>query len=101
MLSQLSLLLCAELFHKDNLCLCFQYFATGDLIARSYTMAPRKVPKEVVESSGQGSDIVFDTSPRSINTIKTWTHISNVLQPEVTNCLDDSYDEENDDTSTK
>ena len=64
-------------------------------------MAPRKVPKEVVESSGQGSDIVFDTSPRSINTIKTWTHIPNVLQPEVINCSDDSCDEENDDMSTK
>jgi hypothetical protein len=28
-------------------------------------------------------------------------HISNVLQPEVINCLDDSCDEENDDMSTK
>lgn len=101
MLSHLSFLLCAELFHQDNFCPCFQSFATRDLIARSYTMAPRKAPKAVVESSGQGSDIVSDTLPRSINTIKTWTHISNVLQPEVINCLDDSCDEENDDMSTK
>jgi hypothetical protein len=64
-------------------------------------MAPRKAPKAATESSGQGSDIVSDTSPRSINTIKTWTHISNVLQPEVINCLDDSCDNEDDDISTK
>jgi hypothetical protein len=64
-------------------------------------MAPRKAPKAAAKSSGQGSYIVSDTSPRSINTIKTWMHISNVLQPEVINCPDDSYDNEDDDMSTK
>jgi hypothetical protein len=74
---------------------------TGDLIARLYIMDPRKAPKAAIESSGQGSYIVSDTLPRSINTIKIWTHISNVVQPEVINCPDDSCDSGDDDMSTK
>ena len=64
-------------------------------------MALRKVPKATVESPGQGSDIISDTSLRSINTVKTWTYVSNILQYELINCPDDSSDNEKDDLSTK
>jgi hypothetical protein len=64
-------------------------------------MAPRKAFKAVAESSGQGSDVVFDTSPRSIDTVKTWTYISDILQYESINCLDDSSDNEKDYLVTK
>ena len=64
-------------------------------------MAPQKVPKTTSGNSGQGSDIIFDTSPKSINTVKTWTHVSNVLQFKLINCPDDSSDNEKDDLSSK
>jgi hypothetical protein len=64
-------------------------------------MAPRKITKTTGESSGQGSDIISDTSPRSINTVKTWTQVSNVLQREMINCLDDSSGNEKEDISIK
>jgi hypothetical protein len=64
-------------------------------------MAPCKVFKAVAKSSSHGSDVVFDTSPRSINTIKTWTYISDILQSESVNCSDDSNDNEKDDLATR
>jgi hypothetical protein len=64
-------------------------------------MAPRKTPKTTGESSGQGSDIISDTSPRSINTVKTWTQVSDVLQRELINCSDDSSGNEKEDISIK
>jgi hypothetical protein len=79
----------------------FSFSVTGDLIARFYIMAPRKASKAAAESPGQGSDIISDTSPRSINTVKTWTYVSNILQSELINCPDDSSDNEKDDLSTK
>jgi hypothetical protein len=64
-------------------------------------MAPRKAFKAAAESSGQGSDVVSDTSPRSINTVKTWTYISDIFQSESVNCSDDSSDNEKDDLATR
>ena len=64
-------------------------------------MAPWKASKESVESSGKGSDNVFDTSPRSIDSIKTWSYISKVIQSELVNYSDDSNDNEKDDLATK
>jgi hypothetical protein len=64
-------------------------------------MAPRKTPKTTGESSGQGSDIISDTSPRSINTVKTWTQVSDILQRELINCSDDSSGNEKEDISIK
>jgi hypothetical protein len=64
-------------------------------------MALRKTPKTTGESLGQGSYIIFDTSPRSINTVKTWTQVSNVFQREMINCSDDSNDNEKEDIYTK
>jgi hypothetical protein len=54
-----------------------------------------------VESSGQGSDVVSDTSPRSINTVKNWTYISDILQSESVNYTDDSNDNDKDDLASK
>jgi hypothetical protein len=59
------------------------------------------MPKTIGENLGQGSDIISDTSPRSINTVKTWTHVSNILQFELINCPKDSSDNEKDDLSSK
>jgi hypothetical protein len=64
-------------------------------------MAPRKAFKVATESSGQGSDVVSDTSPRSINTVKTLTYISDILQSESVNCSDDFSDNEKDYLATK
>jgi hypothetical protein len=59
------------------------------------------VPKVVSESSGQDSDIFSNTSPRSINSVKTWSYVSNILQFDSVNCWDDSSDNKKDDLSTK
>jgi len=64
-------------------------------------MAPRKASKASVESSGQGVDTISDTSPRSIDSIRNWPYVSEVLQSELVNCSDDSSDNERDDLATK
>jgi hypothetical protein len=64
-------------------------------------MAPRKVPKATSKSPGQNTDVISDTSPRSINTVKTWTNVFNILQYELVNFPDDSSNNENEDLSTK
>jgi hypothetical protein len=93
--------LCAEPFFQDNHCLCFSIFSTGGPVAGFSIMAPQKVPKSDVESLGQDSYVFSDTSPQSINSIKTWSYVSNILQYKSINCLDDSSDNEKDDLSTK
>jgi hypothetical protein len=45
--------------------------------------------------------VVSDTSPWSINVVKTWSYVSNILQSKFVSCSDDSSDNENDDLSTK
>jgi hypothetical protein len=64
-------------------------------------MAPRKYSKVIVESSGQGLDTVSDTSPQSVDSVRTWSYVSEVLQSELVNCSDDSSDNEKDDLDTK
>lgn len=64
-------------------------------------MAPRKASKVIVDTSGQGSDTVSDTSPWSIDTVKTWSYVSDTLQSELVDCSDDSSDNEKDDLATK
>ena len=64
-------------------------------------MAPRKAVKANVEVTGQGSDNVADTSPRSVNSIPNWSFVSNVLQAELVDYSDDSDDVERDDIHTK
>ena len=46
-------------------------------------------------------DIISDTSPQSIDSIRTWSYVSEVLQSELVNCSDDSSDNEKDDLATK
>jgi hypothetical protein len=67
----------------------------------SLTMAPRKVSKATVEVSGQGSDNVSDTSPRSVDSVRTWSYISKVLQSELVDVSDDSSENEKYDLITK
>ena len=64
-------------------------------------MAPQKAPKAADESYVHNTDVISDTSPRSISTVKTRTHIFNTIQNELVNCPDDSSDNENDNLSTK
>jgi hypothetical protein len=65
------------------------------------TMPPRKDVKETSEISRQSSEVISDTSPRSINTVKTWMYVFNILQHELVNCPDDSSDNEREDMSLK
>jgi hypothetical protein len=69
--------------------------------SESSIMAPRKSSKAIAENSGQGSDNVSDTSPQSIDSVRTWSYISKVLQSELVNFSDDSSDNEKDDLTTK
>ena len=68
---------------------------------QSPAMALRKASKVNVEVSGQGSDNVTDTSPRSIDSVPNWLFISNVLQEKLVDYSDDSDDNEKDDLTTK
>jgi hypothetical protein len=64
-------------------------------------MALWKMPKNIGKSSSQGSDIISNTLPRSINTVKTWKQVSNVLQRKLINCSNNSNDNEKEGISTK
>jgi hypothetical protein len=63
-------------------------------------MALRKASKATVEVSGHGSDNVSDTSPQSVDSVRTWSYISEVLQSELV-VSDDSTDNEKYDLITK
>jgi hypothetical protein len=79
----------------------YTYFYRRRAKAGSLAMAPRKASKANVEVLGQGSDNVSDTSPRSVDSIKTWSFVSDVLQSELVDYSDDSSDNEKDDLTTK
>ena len=64
-------------------------------------MATRKVSKANIEVSGQGSENVADNSPRSFDSVRTWSFVSDVLQAELVDYSDDSSDNEKDDLTTK
>jgi hypothetical protein len=68
---------------------------------RPDTMAPRKETKAPSEGSSQNTDILFDTSPRRIDIVKSWMQVFNMLQYELVNFLDDSSDDETKDLATK
>jgi hypothetical protein len=63
-------------------------------------MAPRKAAKANIEVAGQGSDNVSDTSPRSVDSVPSWSFVSDILQTELVN-YSDSDDNEKDDLNTK
>jgi hypothetical protein len=48
-------------------------------------MALWKMVKEVGDISRQNIDILSDTSPRAMETIKTWMQICDILQYELRN----------------
>jgi hypothetical protein len=69
-------------------------------VQRLDTITPWKAPKATGEISSQNVDVLSNTSPKSIDTIKSWTHISNILQYELVNCPNDSSDNEKEDLAT-
>jgi hypothetical protein len=88
-------------FTRITVVLCFSIFSTGGPVTGFSIMAPRKTSKAAINSSGQGLDVVSDTSPWSINVVKTWSYVSNILQSESVSCSDYSSNNENDNLSTK
>jgi hypothetical protein len=68
---------------------------------RPDTMAPWKVAKAPCEGSSQNTYILSDTSPRSIDVIKSWMQVFNILWYELVNCPDDSADDDMEDLATK
>jgi hypothetical protein len=56
-------------------------------------MAPRKITKATDEISSPITDVLSDTSPRTIDTMKTWMQVFDILQYKLINCPNDSGDE--------
>jgi hypothetical protein len=67
-------------------------------------MAPRKTLKksdEAGEGSNPNSDVLSDTTPHVVDSIRSWMQIFKILEREVINCPDDSGDEKTDKLGTK
>ena len=67
-------------------------------------MAPRKTSKkndDVSEGLNLNVDIMSDTMPHVVDSIRSWMQIFTILEHEVINFLDDSGDEKNDTQGTK
>ena len=59
-------------------------------------MAPRKVPKkseEAGESSNPDGDVISDTTPHAMDSVKSWRQIFDTLDYEIRNCSDDFRNE--------
>jgi len=56
-------------------------------------MTPRKMAKAAGESTNSNTDVLSNTSPRAIDTVKSWTHVFDILQHELINFPEDSGDE--------
>jgi hypothetical protein len=55
-------------------------------------MAPRKAPKkseEAGESSNLDGDVISDTTPHAVDSVKSWRQIFETLDYEIRNCPDD------------
>jgi hypothetical protein len=62
-------------------------------------MAPRKMSKkndDAGEGSNPNADVLSDTTPHVVDSIRSWMQIFEILEHEVINCPDDSGDETND-----
>jgi hypothetical protein len=94
-------ILCRESFLSKLISVCIHIFITGELSQNPLSWPHEKVSKASAEILGQGSDNVSDTSPRSVDSVRTWLYISEVLQSDLVNCSDDSSDNEKDDLTTK
>jgi hypothetical protein len=79
----------------------YTYFYHRRAKAGSPVMALQKASKANVEVSGQGSDNVTDTSPRSVDSVPNWSFFFYVLQVKLVDYSDDSNDNEKDDITTK
>jgi len=67
-------------------------------------MAPWKDAKKLYASSDDSNpkeDVLLDTTPWVADTINTWTKVFDVLEHEITNCLDDSPKEDDKYFTTK
>jgi hypothetical protein len=67
-------------------------------------MAPRKMLKkndEAGEGSNPNADVLSDTTPHVVDSIRSWMQIFEILEREVINCPDDSGDETTDKLGTK
>jgi hypothetical protein len=64
-------------------------------------MAPRKMAKAAGESTSQNTDVLSDTSPRVVDTVKTWTQVFDILQYELINCPEESSYEVTETQATK
>lgn len=67
---------------------------------KTSAMAPRKAAKANVEVAGKGLDNISDTSPRSVDSVPSWSFVSDILQSELVN-YSDSDDNKRDDLNTK
>jgi hypothetical protein len=55
-------------------------------------MAPQKMAKEAGESMNPNTNVLSNTSPRVVDTVKTWTQVFDILQHNLINCPEDSGD---------
>jgi hypothetical protein len=56
-------------------------------------MAPRKMVKGMGESLSQNTNVLLDTSPRVVETIKKWMQVCDILQYELDNYPKESNNE--------
>jgi len=90
----------STLFQRANFCM-YTYFYCRREKAGSPVIAPRKASKANIEVSGQGSDNIDDTSPRSFNSVPNWSFVFDVLQVKLVDYSNDSNDNEKDSITTK
>jgi hypothetical protein len=57
--------------------------------------------KEVGESTNPNTDVLSDTLPRTIDTVKSWTQVFDILQHELINFPEDSGDKVSETHATK
>jgi hypothetical protein len=53
------------------------------------------------EVSNLNTDVLLDTTPRAIDSVKSWTQGFNILEHELINCPEDPGDEVNETHKTK
>jgi uncharacterized protein YllA (UPF0747 family) len=64
-------------------------------------MAPWKIAKAAGESVNPNTDVLSDTSPRAVDTVKTWTQVFDILQHELINFPEESGYEVTETQATK
>jgi len=53
------------------------------------------------KDSNPNANVLSDTTPRSMETVKSWMQMFEVLEKEIINCLEDSTEEEDNAYATK